>query len=981
MSTILIAGYYGAGNIGDEAILKALLSDFREKREDLDFIVISLDPIETEIRHNVRSVLYTDITSILDAIKESHLIILGGGGLYHDYWGVNESDLLTSRHIGIPFYSGFPVLAKIYKKPIMIYSVGVGPLFSEPGKRLTRASFKMADLATVRDSDSKKILADLGVSTENILVTADPSFLLKKIDKEKAKENLASYHLSDLPLVVVCLRNWEFDVSPQIWQKEVAEALDEFVKKNDVQLLFIPFQQSLTDTLIDDLSVTKNVISMMKRTNNSVILESINDPETICGIIAHCDLVVGMRLHSLIFSFNEGVPAVGIAYDPKVTYSMRSFGMEKFCINLSQLKSKVLLDKMEQAWANKVQLSFDIVKKVEEFKILARDNSKLAFSLLEGNSLTQNKSSEGEDFIDNLLINQIRNQAEVDNFNQYLSTELFEKKQMVDMLEAQIAENKQIIGEHNTRVNELNNQLTEKEITIQDFNNRVENLRIQLIEKDQIFLQIRGELKELQTISIEKDQQLQRLEVQLEDLTSRILKAEQKNIAFKQSKSWKITRPLRFLGQFTKSPKQAMVSLKDYIYWRVRQRGKIVLGKLHQQVHKTTSEKSDYITNLQPITKKRDLSWEEFKSQILSRRHEYKGIYIQERNVDWAISLFQRPQHIASALGRAGYLVLYKVWVPGIDSVKGFKSVDQNVWLTTCDEVDMIPGALRSIYSTAYFFPEDGFEKRRELGVMVYEYIDHIDPSITGKESIEASERLKRLAFSGMVDFVVTSAESLRKEAVAAIGEEKVILIPNGVSTEHYRNPKHCGVSLPEQLLQFRSKYKYIIGYFGAIAPWLWYEVINELVKLRSDLGFVFIGPDYFDSAKKLPLAKNLIHLDYIDYSILPASAQLFDVCWIPFILGDLAKATSPLKLFEYFALEKPIVVTSDMLECIAYKEVLHAKTAEGLSSAIDQALDKVGDEIFQARLRNLADENDWNERAKIYEKCFVPLRDWNPKS
>ncbi|MCS6911216.1 MAG: hypothetical protein NZM11_11730 [Anaerolineales bacterium] len=81
--------------------------------------------------------------------------------------------------------------------------------------------------------------------------------------------------------------------------------------------------------------------------------------------------------------------------------------------------------------------------------------------------------------------------------------------------------------------------------------------------------------------------------------------------------------------------------------------------------------------------------------------------------------------------------------------------------------------------------------------------------------------------------------------------------------------------------------------------------------------------------------------------------------------------ATSPLKLFEYFALEKPVVVTSDMIECIAYQAVFHASSVEGFSNAIDQASKLRDDENYKAQLRKLADENDWIERAKAFEKVF----------
>ena len=78
--TILVAGYYGFGNVGDEAILSAILTDLRKQREGLEFIVISSNPEETAASHNVRSVHWKEINALMDAARECDLIILGGGG-------------------------------------------------------------------------------------------------------------------------------------------------------------------------------------------------------------------------------------------------------------------------------------------------------------------------------------------------------------------------------------------------------------------------------------------------------------------------------------------------------------------------------------------------------------------------------------------------------------------------------------------------------------------------------------------------------------------------------------------------------------------------------------------------------------------------------------------------------------------------------------------------------------------------------------
>src|SRR5690606_37391966 len=112
-------------------------------------------------------------------------------------------------------------------------------------------------------------------------------------------------------------------------------------------------------------------------------------------------------------------------------------------------------------------------------------------------------------------------------------------------------------------------------------------------------------------------------------------------------------------------------------------------------------------------------------------------------------------------------------------------------------------------------------------------------------EVIESLLKLKNWAFDGGVDLVVASARVLHAEAESAVGGDKVVMVPNGVDTRHYRDPAQADVEVDARLVEFAARGRPIVGYFGAIAPWLWYEELSQLVEARKDLGFVFIGPDY----------------------------------------------------------------------------------------------------------------------------------------
>lgn len=359
-----------------------------------------------------------------------------------------------------------------------------------------------------------------------------------------------------------------------------------------------------------------------------------------------------------------------------------------------------------------------------------------------------------------------------------------------------------------------------------------------------------------------------------------------------------------------------------------------------------------------------DLDWTGF-CDVLQKNATHRAIIIFEPSIDWDVSLFQRPHHMALSLGRLGCFVIFKTTG---DGVVGFRQVAVNVWIASDSSVDRIDNATRVFYSTSLLANSEDIRTASKQGRVIYEYIDHIDASISGGEgSLKRLRRLKQEAFDGAADIIVSSATALHAEAIAQCGEERCVLIPNGVDLRHYHNVRHLKITLPRRYTAFRENHSRIVGYFGAIAPWLWYEIITELSDLMPDVGFVFIGPDYSGCAPKLPRRGNTLYLGAVEYAALPAYAQLFDVCFIPFQPGDVARSTSPLKLFEYFALEKPIVVTTDMDECIAFTEVFAGSNATEFIEAINRAFAVCDNTAYQTRLRVLADSNDWYVRAKSY--------------
>ena len=241
---------------------------------------------------------------------------MGGGGLFHDYWGVDPDTFLTDRHWGVAYYAGPALLASLYRKPLMLYAVGVGPLYSGHGRKFTRLAAQAAHAITVRDPSSKSLLEELGISGDRIRVTADPGFLFVPETSASLEEAVPEGFELRRPVLGVAARHWGVGVHPDFLERELAAALDLFVKETGGTVVLVPFQD-ISGERENDRATAGRILGHMRLPGSAVVAGE-GSTDRIYGWLRDCDLVLGMRLHALIFAATAGVPAVALSYDPKV---------------------------------------------------------------------------------------------------------------------------------------------------------------------------------------------------------------------------------------------------------------------------------------------------------------------------------------------------------------------------------------------------------------------------------------------------------------------------------------------------------------------------------------------------------------------------------------------------------------------------------------------------------------------------------------
>lgn len=337
----LIAGYYGFGNVGDEAILASLLAGLRRDHPQAEVTVLSGAPDRTKSLHGVEAVSYLDIPALKAAADNADIFLTGGGGLFADYWPIGQDDLFSQRHYGVLYYAMLPLLSRALGKRSAIVGVGVGPLASEEGRALTKLAFAEADRAVVRDEESLRLLESLGGRTEHVSTGADLAFAFKASNDRNAVRSLLDSLAvpADSKLLVVSLRPWH--KTEVAWEPQVAAALDHFIRATGAHVLFVPFQKE-QGADEDDVDVSRRIREQLAEKSSASLLAAPLPPEMTAALVAQADAVLAMRFHAAVFALSSGREPVALAYDPKLSSVMRAAGLERSLYSLAELHPEVL---------------------------------------------------------------------------------------------------------------------------------------------------------------------------------------------------------------------------------------------------------------------------------------------------------------------------------------------------------------------------------------------------------------------------------------------------------------------------------------------------------------------------------------------------------------------------------------------------------------------------------------------------------------
>ncbi|MCT4612406.1 MAG: polysaccharide pyruvyl transferase CsaB [Clostridia bacterium] len=343
MKKIVISGYYGFDNAGDEAILYSIVESFKDEYE---ITVLSNNPEKTKKDYGVKSVDRWNILKVTKAIRESDLLISGGGSLLQDATSIKN----------VTYYLAVIKIAQVHGKKVVVFSQGVGPVNKKINRHFINKTLNKVDKVFVRDENSKKLLLKFGIDPYLVVTSVDPVIKVEKNQNRVArgKEILSDFTVEDKKTILISVRDWHFK-NKSLFVENITKVLNG-LSKEEYNILFLPMHYP-KDIDISD-SISKNV-------EGSIVLKHKYNTSQVIDIIAASDFLIGMRLHSLIIAAAMEVPHFAISYDPKIESFVNQLDVTKShdCDNIDYL---IIIEELKEMLGELDKNSMEIYEAKKE---------------------------------------------------------------------------------------------------------------------------------------------------------------------------------------------------------------------------------------------------------------------------------------------------------------------------------------------------------------------------------------------------------------------------------------------------------------------------------------------------------------------------------------------------------------------------------------------------------------------------------------
>lgn len=327
---VFISGYFGSGNLGDEAILEAVVRELRRRQPATRVTVTCGEDRSSAERLGVTPAAFLDVEQAAHAISSSRLVLFGLGGVFQDYWGVTPAALFRTGTNGVEAWVRPALLARMEGVPCALFCAGVGPLRTRAGRVLFAMACEAADLLLVRDEASAREVRGI-VPWARPVVATDPAHLLEAGEGDRRLVAEALRHAGvDRAAVSVAVRAWDLGIERARLVKELADGLR--VLPAELPIVLAPFHRGAGT---DDVEVAEALQSALPDRATAVV--DLRTPGQAIALFERSTLVVAVRNHGVVFAGCAGTPVVPVAYDPKVVGCAAAVGVDDLVVDIREL--------------------------------------------------------------------------------------------------------------------------------------------------------------------------------------------------------------------------------------------------------------------------------------------------------------------------------------------------------------------------------------------------------------------------------------------------------------------------------------------------------------------------------------------------------------------------------------------------------------------------------------------------------------------
>jgi polysaccharide pyruvyl transferase WcaK-like protein len=295
--TILLYGYYGHDNIGDDLMLEGLVNHLLEKYK-VSVMVLTASNLEFLIKYNVKQILLSrnNIIEVLFGIYEADLVVWGGGTCFYDTAGLK----------GLREIKKIQILCKLLFTDFGFLNVGVGTISTEQGWKLIDRLVNNSVKVLLRDSNSLKLLLNRKRINKVLIHKGNDLIFLKNFTVNPVRRNKKRIMNLSFSGVYFLDENISFFY---------AKILNHLVQEiPGIRIHFLPAHTGVKNDNIFHEKIAK----YLKKGNWEICRPGSH--EGFIMLMQQMDFHIGMRLHSIIIADLLALPNIGLNYSNKVKY-------------------------------------------------------------------------------------------------------------------------------------------------------------------------------------------------------------------------------------------------------------------------------------------------------------------------------------------------------------------------------------------------------------------------------------------------------------------------------------------------------------------------------------------------------------------------------------------------------------------------------------------------------------------------------------